>query len=226
MKHLIAMLTISSLSLVACATASPTLTPLPTSLQAPVASRPTTTARVAVRIDRTPAPIVSFADDNDEQPAATIAAERKELIAAMPKVGSLAPDFTLPTLDGGAVTLSQLRGHPIIINFWASWCVPCRAEAPELQRAHEQYRAQGLIILGMNDTSTDTRDNASAFVKEFHLDYAIPMDEKGEVSNLYRVPGLPTTFFVDAQGVIRNLIMGQLNRADLEGGIEMIKTWQ
>lgn len=149
----------------------------------------------------------------------------QQAIAAMPKAGSAAPDFTLPTLDGITVTLSALRGRPVIINFWASWCVPCRSEAPELQRAFEQHNAQGLTVLGVNVTDTDTRADAAAFVKEFRLTYPIPMDERGDVTSLYRVQGLPATFFVGADGVIRRVILGQINRRDLNEGIDLINTW-
>ena len=211
-------------------TACGTTTTATTATSARVATRtavtahPAPTVRVAVRIDKTPDPgrDAGFVDRDDQQPVATIIAERQQLIEAMPKVGSPAPDFTLSTLSGGSVTLSQLRGHPLIINFWASWCVPCRAEAPELQSAYEQFHAQGLVVLGVNDAVSDSRDNAAKFVAEFHLGYPIPLDNDGKVSDAYHVPGIPTTFFVDAHGVIRQVIMGQLSPTDLQQSIAMI----
>lgn len=225
------MLAIAACGLVP-STSARTGTPSALAAQATMAAiqpAPTATAQVTVRVDNTAvptvAPAVAAAIDEEDAPSTPTFTETQQLVEAMPRVGSLAPDFTLPTLDGGSVTLSQLRGHPVIINFWASWCVPCRSEAPELQRVHERYRAQGLILLGVNAANTDTRAEAAAFVKEFGLSYAIPMDEQGEVTTAYRVPGLPATFFVDAKGVIRQLILGQLSRTDLERGIEMIKTW-
>ena len=226
------MLMMTMLTLAACGTTATSVpspvTLMPTPARTPTSARATATPRVvvAVRIDQSGAPTAVFVDkDEVQQPVATTIAERQQLIAAMPKVGSLAPDFTAATLDGRSVTLSQLRGHAVVINFWASWCVPCRAEAPEFQRAYEQHHGDGLTVLGVYDALSDSRDNAQAFVKEFNMGYPIPLDVDGKVSDAYRVPGLPTTFFIDAQGVIRNLIMGQLDRADLAQGLEMIKTW-
>ena len=195
----------------------------------PTATRPTATPRVAVavRIDVTPgAQRPAFDDQEDATNSANMTlTETKQLIEAMPKVGAPAPDFSLRATDGATITLSALRGHPVVINFWALWCVPCRTEAPELQSMYEQFGAQGLVILGVNDALSDTRDNAEKFVAEFRLGYPIPLDDAGKASEAFRVPGIPTTFFVDAHGVIRQVIMGQLSQADLREGIALIKTW-
>jgi cytochrome c biogenesis protein CcmG/thiol:disulfide interchange protein DsbE len=153
-------------------------------------------------------------------------------------VGSPAPDFTLRTLDGvlrhpqqgwGAqdetLTLGELRGHPVLVNFWASWCLACRAEAPDLQTLYADYQNRGLIILGVNATQQDTVAEARAYVSEFKLTFPIPLDEKGDVVKAYGVLGLPTTFFIDTKGTIRHVVIGQMSRATMVAGLELIRSW-
>ena len=126
-----------------------------------------------------------------------------------PREGFLAPDFTLDSLDGNKVTLSELRGKVIVVNFWATWCLPCREETPALEKSYEQYKASGVIILGVNMTNQDVVSEVESFVQEFRLTYPILLDRDGSVSNtLYQVRGLPTTFFVNREGVIRTVLVG------------------
>ena len=125
-----------------------------------------------------------------------------------PREGFLAPDFTLNTLDGYQVTLSDLRGKIVVINFWATWCLPCRAETPALEKAYEQYEDSGVVILGVNLTNQDLISDVEAFVQEFSLTYPILLDRDGSAVYLYRVNGLPSTFFINRQGVIRTVVVG------------------
>ncbi len=125
-----------------------------------------------------------------------------------PQAGFLAPDFSLTTLDGATVTLSELRGQVVLLNIWASWCPPCRAEMPAMQRVWEEYREQGLVVLAVNSTSQDTVADAQAFVAKNGLTFPIPLDMSGEVTRLYRVSSLPTSFFIGADGVIREVVIG------------------
>ena len=126
-----------------------------------------------------------------------------------PREGFLAPDFTLDSLDGNKVTLSELRGKVIVVNFWATWCLPCREETPALEKSYEQYKASGVVILGVNMTNQDVVSEVESFVQEFRLTYPILLDRDGSVSNtLYQVRGLPTTFFVNREGVIRTVLVG------------------
>lgn len=125
-----------------------------------------------------------------------------------PREGFLAPDFTLDTLDGSKVTLSELRGKIVVVNIWATWCPPCRAETPALEKSYEQYKDSGVIILGVDLTNQDLISDVTAFVKEFGLTYPILLDRDGSVSNLYQIKGLPSTFFVNRAGVIRTVVVG------------------
>jgi peroxiredoxin len=125
-----------------------------------------------------------------------------------PQKGFLAPDFTLETLDGGQVTLSDLRGQAVIVNVWASWCGPCRMEMPAFKDVYEEYKERGLVILAVNSTSQDRRSDVEKFVSEFQLPFPIPLDIEGEVARLYRVSALPSTFFVGRDGVITKVVIG------------------
>ena len=135
---------------------------------------------------------------------------------ALPLEGQPAPDFTLKTLDGSTVTLSKLQGQPVLINFWASWCTPCRAEMPEIVQAYEAHKADGLIVLAINMTFQDSLPEAQAFAKEFHMPFPVLLDDTGAVArDAYRVPVLPMSFFVDRKGILVHRQIGAMNGKQL-----------
>ncbi|MGH2587650.1 MAG: TlpA family protein disulfide reductase [Dehalococcoidia bacterium] len=126
-----------------------------------------------------------------------------------PKIGRPAPDFTLLDLDGQPLSLSDLRGKTVVMNFWATWCPPCRKEFPELVRLYDRNADRGLVVLGM-----DLQENpriVRSFADEFGARFPIVIDTKGDVAARYRLIGLPTTYFIDAEGVIRAQHIGLLN---------------
>lgn len=125
-----------------------------------------------------------------------------------PHQGFLAPDFTLETLDGETITLSELRGQPILVNLWASWCPPCRQEMPAMQRMYEEFSAQGFTILAVNTTFQDNLTDTQAFVSEFGLTFPILLDRDGQVSDRYNLRALPSSFFIDRDGVIQEVVIG------------------
>lgn len=125
-----------------------------------------------------------------------------------PREGFFAPDFTLDTLQGGQVRLSDLRGKIVVINFWASWCLPCRAETPALQNSYERYKDSGVVILGVNLTDQDSLNDVKDFVRQFGLTYPILLDRDGSTSLRYRIQGLPSTYFLNRAGVIRTVVVG------------------
>jgi len=136
---------------------------------------------------------------------------------ALPLEGQPAPDFTLKTLDGSTVTLSKLQGQPVLINFWASWCTPCRAEMPEIVRAYETHKADGLIVLAINMTFQDSLPEAQAFAKEFHMPFPVLLDDTGAVArDAYRLSVLPMSFFVDRKGVIVHRQIGAMNGKQID----------
>jgi thiol-disulfide isomerase/thioredoxin len=137
---------------------------------------------------------------------------------AAPLAGHPAPPFELVTLDGETLRLSDLKGKPVILNFWATWCGPCRAEFPEFQKAAVD-NADRLVIIGVNHTSTDQAELVPDFLAEFGVTFPIALDQKGELSKAYQLKGLPTTIFIDSNGVVNELFMGPLNKAYIESKI-------
>ena len=125
-----------------------------------------------------------------------------------PQKGFLAPDFSLKTTSGETITLSDLRGQAVLLNFWASWCTPCRAEMPAMERTYQEKKSQDYIVLAVNSTNQDNPNDAINFAKEQNLTFPILFDPQGEVSKLYQVRALPTSFFIDRQGIIQEVVVG------------------
>ncbi|NNU90044.1 TlpA disulfide reductase family protein [Anoxybacillus sp. CHMUD] len=126
-------------------------------------------------------------------------------------VGEIAPDFELMTLKGKKMKLSQFRGKKVVLNFWASWCPPCRAEMPEMQRFYEQY-GQHVAIVAVNLTNKEKNHQAvETFINEKGVSFDIMLDEQGTVSKTYEVITIPTSYIIDEQGVIRSKHVGPLS---------------
>ena len=134
-----------------------------------------------------------------------------------PAVGHPAPDFTLTRFDTGEETrLSDLRGKPVILNFWATWCRPCRAEMPALQATYERY-GEDLLVIGVDQG--EASGVVGPFLEEFGITFPILLDGDMSVGREYRILGLPTTFFIDSQGIVRGVHAGEINSAILAEGI-------
>jgi len=128
-----------------------------------------------------------------------------------------APNFTLPILGGDEFTLSTLRGQAVWINFWASWCAPCRIEMPLLTAAYERYRGDGLVIIGLNVTEQDTLDAVNSFITEFDVVYPIVLDQPGHVSNdRYNLIGLPMSVFIDRAGIVKRVVVGAVTEEEVD----------
>jgi peroxiredoxin len=136
-----------------------------------------------------------------------------------PAIGYAAPDFTLSTLDGKTLSLSELRGTPVVLNFWATWCEPCQRELPALQATAERY-ADEVQIIGVDQG--EPAEIVQTFVDQFGLSYPIAMDADFQVGDQYNLMGMPTTFFIDGDGVIRHLWVGEMNSITLAEGIAEI----
>ncbi len=137
-----------------------------------------------------------------------------------PLVGHPAPPFRLQTAEGESLALEDLAGQPIILNFWASWCLPCRAEMPELQRLHERLSGTGLVVLGVNQG--ETLPTIVGYRQAVGVDFPALVDARLGVSRQYGVNSLPTTFFIDRQGVIRAIFIGAMTDAVLADKLRQI----
>ncbi len=130
----------------------------------------------------------------------------KTTVPPVAQVGSPAPDFQLRNLDGQAVSLSDFQGKPILINFWATWCPPCREEMPYLQQAYEEWTGKGLILLAIDiaESPATVRD----FLQANKLSLPVLLDTNKDVSQKYGIVAIPTTFFVDKDSIIREKVVG------------------
>lgn len=131
---------------------------------------------------------------------------------SQPKSGP-APDFTLQLFDGGQISLSELRGRPVIINFWASWCDPCRDEAPFLERAWRKRKDQGVMFIGID--YLDSEKEALAYLKEFDITYPNGPDLASKIAQQYRIRGVPETFIVNPEGRIVFFKPGPMTEEEL-----------
>ncbi|MCI0371530.1 MAG: TlpA family protein disulfide reductase [candidate division NC10 bacterium] len=138
------------------------------------------------------------------------------------EVGALAPDFALKRLDGGGVRIAELKGRPVLINFWATWCAPCRTEMPALVSLWNSQRETGLEVLAVNLTDQERRRDVARFVSEFRIPFSILLDERGRVRERYGLVTLPTTVFVDPAGMVRAIHRGPLTEDALARGLEAI----
>ena len=133
---------------------------------------------------------------------------------------ALAPDFTLKTLDGGEMTLSKLKGKVVLLDFWATWCAPCRAEIPWLVELSTKYRANGLEVLGVSmDEGRANRAKVAPFVRERSVSYTILFGDDNVAAAYDGVPLLPQTFFIGRDGKILGSVAGLKTKNDLELGI-------
>lgn len=140
-----------------------------------------------------------------------------------PRAGLNAPTFTLDTLSGESTALADHAGEVIIINMWATWCGPCRAEMPALQTFYDEHRDQGLEILAVNNTVNDGEASVQDFVDEFDLTFPILLDRDGDVTRQYQVRSLPATFVIDRSGVVRSVIFGgPIDKATLEAEVGVL----
>ena len=139
-------------------------------------------------------------------PAALPAALAPAGADVAPKEGALAPDFLLETLDGDELRLSDLRGTPVVLNFWASWCTPCRREIPQFVATYDRYRDEGLVVVAVN--LQESPSIISRYARDFDMQFPITIDRDGEVADEYRLLGLPTTYFIDRQGTVRSVFRG------------------
>ena len=135
-----------------------------------------------------------------------------------------APDFTLPLFTSGELVLSELRGRPLVLNFWASWCVPCREEAPGLERAWRAFREKQVMFIGLDIQEGES--SAKAYLDEFQVTYPNGLDADGKITIDYGVVGIPVTFFVNKRGIIERRFVGAIDESQLFDWVEGLVSGQ
>ncbi len=139
-------------------------------------------------------------------------------------VGRAAPDFLLPTADGGELRLSDLRGSPVLVNFWASWCTPCRKEMPEIVRAYDAHEAGGLVVVAIDLQEND--EQVREFAAEYGMKFPVVIDRTGQVAQAWRIggpiEGIPSSYFIDADGVVLARYYGPMTAETIERELEKI----
>ena len=129
------------------------------------------------------------------------------------EIGGPAPPFALEGLDGSEVSLAALDGKVVVLNFWASWCQPCRLEMPDFQKAWEEHRDQGVVFVGI--AVDDLASEASRFAQQVGVTYPLALDATGDVARAYALRGLPSTYFIDRQGKLVSKLVGLANQGAL-----------
>ena len=142
-------------------------------------------------------------------------------------IGNRAPDFDLPTLMGGNISLSSLRGKPVLLNLWATWCPPCKIELPFLQQINDTWSEKGLVVIEVDllgTTPTETPTNLANFMQSNNYTFTAPMDIEKKVTKSYAITVVPDTYFIDKDGIIRGKQIGNFStipaiEADLASSI-------
>ncbi len=136
--------------------------------------------------------------------------------------GEKAYDFTLLDREGNEMSLSSLNGKVVFLNFWASWCGPCKAEMPHMQKVHEEYKDKDVVILAVNITSSEKNgiEGVNSFLDENKYTFPVLYDKDGAVANQYRVSGIPTTYILDKDGIIVNKVSGAISEERIKEEIE------
>lgn len=134
--------------------------------------------------------------------------------ASIGNVGQPAPAYGAPTLRGDSLRLNDLKGQVVLLNVWATWCIPCRKEIPELQALHQDYSGQGLRVVGVSVDDADADADVADFAKTYSMTYTILRDPTEVVSNTFAIPGVPASFLIDRSGVVRWRHLGPFKATD------------
>lgn len=153
-------------------------------------------------------------------PSDTLTVATAQMPRSEPTIGSPAPDIVMTYENGRVARLSDLRGKPVLINFWATWCGPCRFEMPEIVKAYEKHRGEGLVILAVN--VEEGPQEVEEFAKAFKMTFPITLDTKGQVIDAYGVRAMPTSILVDREGIIRARWQGSITGDQLEERLRLI----
>ncbi len=147
----------------------------------------------------------------------SITSDEQEATAGV-NVGESAPSFTLVDLEGNPVTLSDFRGKVVFLNFWATWCPPCRAEMPEIEAVYQEYKDKGVVVIGVD--ILEPEDVVRQYVQQGGYSWTFVLDTSGEVAVNYEVSAIPTSFFIDREGIIQAVNIGAMTKRAIENKLD------
>ncbi|TVY02092.1 redoxin domain-containing protein [Cohnella terricola] len=163
--------------------------------------------------------LYDYSQSNKGQSATTTQPQQTDGIEIGIKKGNRAPNFKLLNLEGEEVELSDFIGKKVILNFWATWCPPCRAEMPHMEKIYSK-NSDEVVVLAVNVTSSEkSSGDVQKFVEDFKLTFPVVMDTDGNVSGKYLVYAYPTSLMIDSQGIIREVYLGAMNEDMMKKGI-------
>ncbi len=165
------------------------------------------------------APSVQDTGGSSQEGSSTTGPKGSELTPA-PEIGRLAPDFTLVDMEGNEVTLSDFRGKTVFINFWATWCPPCRAEMPEIEAVYQEYKDKDVVVIGVD--ILEPEDVVRQFVEQGGYSWIFILDATGAVSDDYRITAIPTSFFIDREGIIQAVVIGAMTKRAMETKLDQV----
>lgn len=140
-------------------------------------------------------------------------------LAIEPRVGFRAPEFSLQTVDGQSFRLGDLIGKSVVVNYWATWCVPCKQELPILEKLHREYLDKGVVFISVNALDQDSLDNVQATIHEYGMTFPVLLDQNRQFADSYQAIFFPTTFMIDASGVIREISLGDNTEEELRASL-------
>mgnify|MGYP001165959439 FL=1 len=146
----------------------------------------------------------------------TVASDRTEQL----REGEYAPDFTLQTLEGESVTLTDYRGQAVLVNFWASWCEPCKSEMPAIERRYQKFKDEGFEVLAVNTGESEL--SIKGFVRGFDLSFPLLLDPGKETTKRYNIGPLPASIFINPDGTIYKIVMGEMSESFIEQNVLQI----
>ena len=137
------------------------------------------------------------------------------------RVGELAPNFKLQDLEGQSVALSNLKGKPLLLNFWTTWCPPCRSEMPYIQQVYDEWSDKRLMVLAINIGESSAK--AKEFMQSYGLSFPVLLDTNEKIAQIYNIGNIPTTYFIDRDGIIQVKIIGAFpSKAEIEKNLSEI----
>jgi peroxiredoxin len=138
--------------------------------------------------------------------------------------GEIAPDFTLQTVNGKSYKLSDFRGKKVLLNFFATWCPPCKGEMPHMEEFYKENKDNGVVVIAVDLTTGETDpNNIPKFIKNYGLTFPVLLDKQGDIGDIYQAFSIPTSYFINANGIIQDKMVGAMDKETMENLMSKIQ---